>query len=129
VPPPAPLRDAFQAYLYHCAFDLLHEAHIADWPPAEPIAIFAHDGKFRIKVSVEAGQPNDPLRLPETLPLAGSVPAALTKIERAMQIYLRDPGQSLRDVARQVPCAPSLLYGSKAMRRLRQAHVRDRRSP
>jgi hypothetical protein len=36
----------------------------------------------------------------------------LTKVEQAIQIFLRDPNQSIRAVAQKVPCAPSLLFKS-----------------
>jgi len=46
----------------------------------------------------------------------------LTKAEKAMQIYLRDPNQSLREVAGKVPCDPALLSRDPRFKRLRQAH-------
>ena len=46
----------------------------------------------------------------------------LTKVERAIQFYLRDPNQSVREVARKVPCDPSLLYRDERFNRLREAH-------
>jgi hypothetical protein len=39
-----------------------------------------------------------------------------------MQIYLRDPNQSIRAVARQSGCNPSLLSRNLQFRRLRQAY-------
>ena len=47
----------------------------------------------------------------------------LTKTEQAMMIYLRDPNQSDSDVAKQVPCHPSLLSHSEQYRKLRSAHA------
>jgi hypothetical protein len=47
----------------------------------------------------------------------------LTAVERAMQIYARDPNQSLRAVARQVGCDPSLLSRDARFKRLRESYV------
>ncbi len=56
-------------------------------------------------------------------PAPGSSPVAqLTAVERAMLIYSRDPNQSLREVARKVPCDPSLLSRDPKFKRLREAH-------
>ena len=48
--------------------------------------------------------------------------AKLTATERAIAIYLRDPSKSVRAVARQARCNPSLLYRDPRFRRLRAAH-------
>jgi hypothetical protein len=50
-------------------------------------------------------------------------PVRLTAVERAIQIYLRDPNQSVRAVAREAGCDPSLLYRDERFRRLRKAHA------
>jgi hypothetical protein len=47
----------------------------------------------------------------------------LTAVERAMQIYLRDPNQSLREVARKARCDPGQLSRDPRFRRLREAHA------
>jgi hypothetical protein len=46
----------------------------------------------------------------------------LTDVEKAMMIFTRDPNQSLREIARQVPCHHSLLVRDKSFQRLRRAH-------
>jgi hypothetical protein len=46
----------------------------------------------------------------------------LTAAERAMVVYLRDPNQSIREIAHQVGCDPSLLYRDERLKRLREAH-------
>lgn len=47
----------------------------------------------------------------------------LTAVERAIQIYLRDPNQSLRTVAQQAGCNVSLLSRDDRIKRLREAHA------
>lgn len=47
----------------------------------------------------------------------------LTAVERALVIYTRDPNQSIRAIARQAGCHPSLLSRDERFQRLRQAHV------
>jgi hypothetical protein len=46
----------------------------------------------------------------------------LTAVERALVIYARDPNQSLREVARKVPCDPSLLSRDERFKRFREAY-------
>ncbi len=80
----------------------------------------------------ESGQPT----APPPPPVAGPGSAAdgvattpdgpavqLTAVERAMQIFLRDSNQSVRSIARQVGCDPSLLYRSESFKRLREAYA------
>ncbi len=51
------------------------------------------------------------------------VPAVqLTAVERAMQIFARDPNQSVGEIARQVGCDRSLLYRDPRFKRLREAY-------
>lgn len=72
----------------------------------------------------------DSLIMPETPATAPPVAGAdasndnthLTKIEKAMQIYLRDPNQPDREVARQVPCAPSYLSQNEQYQRLKASN-------
>lgn len=45
----------------------------------------------------------------------------LSAVEQAIAIFLRDPNQSQRSIARQVGCSASSLSESKVFRRLRQA--------
>jgi hypothetical protein len=51
--------------------------------------------------------------------------AKLTKVEEAMQVYMRDPNQSNRKVAGIVGCSPSLLSNDPRYRRLREAYQGD----
>jgi hypothetical protein len=52
----------------------------------------------------------------------------LTKVEKAMQIYLRDTNQSEREIARQVGCHPSLLSRSKRFQSLKEMYEREYRN-
>jgi hypothetical protein len=52
-----------------------------------------------------------------------SVSDSLTAEERCIQIYLRDPNQSLRKIARLARCDPSIPSRSDKLRRLREAHA------
>lgn len=64
-----------------------------------------------------------PAQLPREQATPAVVTAELTAVEKAMVIFTRDPNQSLREVARQVPCDPSLLSRDGRFKRLQQAHA------
>ena len=124
---PSPRQEQLRTWLTSVAYQVLTEFQISEWP-GECVIGFGENAYYRVKVIVEPAQPGEQLQLPDPppkepppAPVAGE---PLTKIERAIQLYLREPGQSLREVAGKVPCAPSLLARSKEFRRLRQAHVR-----
>jgi hypothetical protein len=53
---------------------------------------------------------------------SGGDAVRLTAVERAMQIFLRDPNQSIRGIARQVGCDPALLFRDERFTRLREAY-------
>src|SRR5262249_31300419 len=68
-----------------------------------------------------AGPPG--LNLPGPANSGAGPGAKLTAVETAIEIFLRDPNQSIRQVAEQVPCAASTLSRSKKFRRLLRAHA------
>lgn len=123
---PSRRLPSLTADLYSDAWRLLGRLHRMRWPAGEPTGVFAHDGVYRVRITVEPGLPGDALSV-HPVPIETLPGTPLTKIETAIQLYLRDPGQSMCALARKVPCSPSLLSRSKDFRRLRAAHVREQR--
>jgi hypothetical protein len=70
-----------------------------------------------------SGAPNSQNKSAITSDTPAPAKAGLTAVEQAMVIYLRDPSQSVADVARQVPCNRSLLYRDERFKRLRSTCV------
>lgn len=125
---PSPRQEQLRTWLTSVAYQVLTEFHCTEWP-GECVIATGENAFYRVKVIIEPAQ-GGPLQLPDPPPRPAAPPSPdagepLTKIERAIQLYLREPGQSLRKVASQVPCAPSLLARSKEFRRLRRAHVSE----
>jgi hypothetical protein len=55
-------------------------------------------------------------------PAGTTTPNHLSAVERAIQIFLRDTSQSVREIARKVGCNHALLSRNEKFRRLRQAY-------
>lgn len=119
--------SALRAWLesqLHAVRARLHEQH---WQP-DLITVTAADGVYAVRIIVEpASSPSPPLdtTFQNAVRLSAGTLAMLSKAEQAREVFLRDPSQTIRQVAEQVGCAPSTLSRSPTFRRLWQAHMRQ----
>lgn len=103
--------DILQTYLLSQVHTTIAELHRQSWPVAQGATAWGVYGPYRVTISVS--------------PVNGQ--AESSKIKQAMAIFEADPSLSIREVARRVPCSPSLLSRSTVFQRFHETFVRRAR--